>query len=29
LPEGTYFYIINLQSQIYDEPLTGWVQIIK
>ena len=29
LPDGTYFYIINLQSQIYDEPLTGWVQIIK
>jgi gliding motility-associated-like protein len=29
LPDGTYFYIINLQSQIYNEPLTGWVQIIK
>ena len=29
LPDGTYFYIINLQSQVYDEPLTGWVQIIK
>lgn len=29
LPDGTYFYIINLQSQLYDEPLTGWVQIIK
>ena len=29
LPDGTYFYIINLQNQVYDEPLTGWVQIIK
>jgi gliding motility-associated-like protein len=29
LADGTYFYIINLQSQIYKEPLTGWVQIIK
>ena len=29
LPDGTYFYIIKLQSQIYDEPLTGWVQIVK
>jgi len=29
LSDGTYFYIIDLQSQIYDEPLTGWVQIIK
>jgi gliding motility-associated-like protein len=29
LPDGTYFYIINLQSQIYNEPLTGWVQVIK
>ena len=29
LPDGTYFYIINLKSQVYNEPLTGWVQIIK
>ncbi|WP_299249002.1 PKD-like domain-containing protein, partial [uncultured Cytophaga sp.] len=29
LPEGTYFYIINLQSQVYPEPNTGWVQIVK
>jgi gliding motility-associated-like protein len=29
LPDGTYFYIINLQSQIYDEPYTGYIQIVK
>ena len=29
LPDGTYFYIINLHSDIYPEPQTGWVQIIK
>jgi gliding motility-associated-like protein len=29
LPDGTYFYIINLKSQVYTEPYTGWVQIIK
>jgi gliding motility-associated-like protein len=29
LADGTYFYIINLKSQLYDEPLTGWVQIMK
>ena len=29
LPDGTYFYIINLQNQLYKEPSTGWIQIIK
>ena len=29
LPDGTYFYIIHLHSQVYPEPHTGWVQIIK
>jgi gliding motility-associated-like protein len=29
LPDGTYFYIIDLKSQIYDEPYTGYVQIVK
>ena len=29
LPDGTYFYIINLHSQIYTEAYTGWVQIVK
>ena len=29
LSDGTYFYIINLQSEVYDEPITGWIQIIK
>jgi gliding motility-associated-like protein/uncharacterized repeat protein (TIGR01451 family) len=29
LPDGTYFYIINLHSDVYPEPKTGWVQIIK
>lgn len=29
LPDGTYFYIINLHSQIFTEPYTGWVQIVK
>ncbi|MBO9703522.1 MAG: gliding motility-associated C-terminal domain-containing protein [Sporocytophaga sp.] len=29
LPDGTYFYIINLNSQIYNEPYNGYVQVIK
>jgi gliding motility-associated-like protein len=29
LPDGTYFYIIHLHSDVYPEPHTGWVQIIK
>lgn len=29
LPEGTYFYIIDLKSQIYTKPYTGYVQILK
>ena len=29
LPDGTYFYIINLKSQVYSEPFTGWIQIVK
>ena len=29
LPDGTYFYIINLHSQIFTEPYTGWIQIVK
>jgi gliding motility-associated-like protein/uncharacterized repeat protein (TIGR01451 family) len=29
LPDGTYFYIINLNSQIYTEPYSGYVQVLK
>ena len=29
LPDGTYFYVIDLQSKIYKEPYTGYVQIVK
>jgi gliding motility-associated-like protein len=29
LPEGTYFYIIDLKSETYPEPYTGYIQIIK
>jgi gliding motility-associated-like protein/uncharacterized repeat protein (TIGR01451 family) len=29
LPDGTYFYIIHLHSDVYPEPKTGWIQIIK
>jgi len=29
LPDGTYFYIIDLHSHIYTEPYTGYVQIIR
>ncbi len=29
LPDGTYFYIITLNSKIYNEPYTGWIQIVK
>ncbi len=29
LPDGTYFYVINLNSQIYKEPYNGYVQVIK
>ena len=29
LPDGTYFYIMNLQSQVYSDSFTGWIQIVK
>ncbi len=29
LPDGTYFYIINLHSTRFTDPYTGWVQIVK
>ena len=29
LPDGTYFYIINLHSPIYTDAYTGWVQIVR
>ncbi len=29
LPDGTYFYVINLNSQIYKESYSGYVQVIK
>lgn len=29
LPDGTYFYIIELNSPIFKNPYQGWVQIIK
>lgn len=29
LPDGTYFYIINLNSHIYNEPYSGYVQVMK
>ncbi len=29
LPEGTYFYIIDLKSPAYSEPYTGYVEIVR
>ena len=29
LPDGTYFYIIKLNSPIYTDSYTGWIQIVK
>jgi gliding motility-associated-like protein len=29
LPDGTYFYIIDLHSVKVKDPFTGWVQIVK
>ncbi|ABG59805.1 conserved hypothetical protein [Cytophaga hutchinsonii ATCC 33406] len=29
LPDGTYFYIINLQDQKYADTVTGWIQLVK
>jgi gliding motility-associated-like protein len=29
LPQGTYFYILDLKSIDYDEPVTGYIQIIR
>jgi len=29
LPDGTYFYVIDLQSTFYPDPYTGYVQIIR
>jgi len=29
LPDGTYFYIIDLKSTAYDEPYTGYIQIVR
>jgi len=29
LPDGTYFYIIDLHSPIFTDPYTGYIQIIK
>jgi gliding motility-associated-like protein len=29
LPEGTYFYILDLHSRTFDEPYTGYIQIVK
>ena len=29
LPDGTYFYIIDLKSKVFTEPYTGYVQIVK
>ena len=29
LADGTYFYIIDLHSPAYSEPLTGYIQLIK
>jgi gliding motility-associated-like protein len=29
LPDGTYFYIIELNSTIFKNPYQGWVQIIR
>lgn len=29
LPEGTYFYIIDLKRIEHDEPLTGYIQIVR
>jgi len=29
LPDGTYFYVIELNSSVFPEPHTGYVQILK
>ena len=29
LPDGTYFYIINLHSTIYTDSYTGWIQVVR
>lgn len=29
LPDGTYFYVIDLHSVIFNEPYSGYVQILK
>jgi gliding motility-associated-like protein len=29
LPDGTYFYIIELNSTIFKNPYQGWVQIVR
>ncbi len=29
LPDGTYFYIIDLKSDAYPEPYTGYIQLVR
>jgi gliding motility-associated-like protein len=29
LPDGTYFYVIVLNSELFNDPYTGYVQVIK
>ena len=29
LPEGTYFYILNLNNRTFDQPYTGYIQLVK
>jgi gliding motility-associated-like protein len=29
LPDGTYFYIIDLKSKVFSDPYTGYIQIVK
>jgi phosphatidylethanolamine-binding protein (PEBP) family uncharacterized protein len=29
VPEGTYYYILNLNDKDYPEPITGWLYFRK
>jgi hypothetical protein len=29
LPDGTYFYIIDLKGKVYNDPYTGYIQVVK
>jgi hypothetical protein len=29
LPDGTYFYVIDLKSEVFKDPYKGYIQIVK